>query len=168
MVVRNSPFLLVIVFCTLAMTLHSGECLAQQDSVNQKRLRTVIITAAVGVPLTYAGLYQLWYKNSPHQSFTFFNDNGEWKQIDKAGHCIAYGALAWLSYRAICYASIPYTARHATVLAIALASLFGGFCEFIQLYLPWRTASMLDLLANVVGAASAATLQSYLEKIPQR
>lgn len=35
-------------------------------------------------------LYTVWYSNYPRTHFHFFNDNNEWKQVDKAGH--AYSA----------------------------------------------------------------------------
>ncbi len=36
------------------------------------------------------GLYSAWYSNYPQTNFHFFNDNNEWKQVDKVGH--AYSA----------------------------------------------------------------------------
>lgn len=33
-----------------------------------------------------------WYNDYPRSSFHFFNDNGEWQQVDKAGH-------AWTAYQ---------------------------------------------------------------------
>ena len=37
------------------------------------------------------GLNELWYKGHARSGFHFFNDNGEWMQIDKVGH-------AWSAY----------------------------------------------------------------------
>lgn len=47
-----------------------------------------ISTYAVGM----AGLYAAWYKDYAHSSFHAFNDNAEWKGMDKIGH--AYSAYA--------------------------------------------------------------------------
>lgn len=77
---------------------------AQQDSLNKKRLRTVIVTESVTYTATMAGLYGLWYKNEPSSSFHTFNDNKEWLQMDKVGHGVAsyytglagYHALKWV------------------------------------------------------------------------
>lgn len=47
-----------------------------------------IITTAhiLAYPAGMAGLYFGWYKQYPQTRFHFFNDNREWKQVDKVGH----------------------------------------------------------------------------------
>lgn len=59
---------------------------AQIDSLNLKKIRTVIGVEALGYTGSMIGLYQLWYKDVPSSSFHFFNDNKEWNQMDKIGH----------------------------------------------------------------------------------
>lgn len=56
------------------------------QQVNNKRLRGLVIGSTIGYGITLVGLNELWYEDSGKQSFQFFNDNEEWKQIDKAGH----------------------------------------------------------------------------------
>ena len=67
------------------------------------RLKTVVITeVATGVAIS-AGLYFLWYRKHPRSHFHFFNDNGEWLQVDKIGHAttaynigvIQYDLMRW-------------------------------------------------------------------------
>jgi uncharacterized protein YfiM (DUF2279 family) len=72
-------------------------CHAQSDSVklNKKKLNRLIIGSSVVYGGTLLALNELWYKDSERQSFRFFNDNAEWKQVDKAGHF--YSAF-YLSY----------------------------------------------------------------------
>lgn len=57
---------------------------------SKKRTRLVTAANIIGYGGTMAGLYTAWYKNYPQTSFHFFDDNNEWKQVDKLGH--AYGA----------------------------------------------------------------------------
>lgn len=62
---------------------------AQSDTTftpNKKGLRTAAIVTGGAYAIGMAGLNHLWYKDSDRQSFQFFNDNREWKQIDKIGH----------------------------------------------------------------------------------
>lgn len=54
--------------------------------VRKKELRIAAITTGVIYGAGLAGLNHLWYRHSEKQSFRFFNDNAEWKQIDKLGH----------------------------------------------------------------------------------
>ncbi|WP_315815813.1 DUF2279 domain-containing protein [Paraflavitalea speifideaquila] len=41
---------------------------------------------------SYIALNKAWYADYPKESFHFFNDNGEWLQMDKAGH-------VWTAYQ---------------------------------------------------------------------
>ena len=61
---------------------------------NRIRRRVKIIggTNLIGYSTAMIGLYAAWYKNYPQTHFHTFNDNGEWKGIDKIGH--AYSAYA--------------------------------------------------------------------------
>jgi uncharacterized protein YfiM (DUF2279 family) len=149
MVAMSRSFVFVIFFCTVGLTLQSSQCFGQQDSVNRKRLTAVIVTSAVGVPSTYVGLYQLWYKNSPRQSFTFFNDNAEWKQLDKAGHFFSSFYLSYASSQVLKWSNVsPTKADFAGALAgfliVAPVEIFDGYSAAYG-------ASAGDLIADAAG-----------------
>jgi uncharacterized protein YfiM (DUF2279 family) len=57
---------------------------------DKKRIRIMAAANIVGYGATMVGLYSAWYKNYPQTNFHFFDDNNEWKQVDKVGH--AYSA----------------------------------------------------------------------------
>ncbi|HEX8461967.1 MAG TPA: DUF2279 domain-containing protein [Segetibacter sp.] len=57
---------------------------------NKKRVKLITAANIVGYGGTMVGLYAAWYKNYPQSNFHFFDDNSEWKQVDKVGH--AYSA----------------------------------------------------------------------------
>src|SRR3990170_684323 len=87
---RSRPQLiafLVITFFSLA----GFTSQAQTDSTlrDRKKLNTLIIVAGAGYAAGLITLDHVWYKNTERQSFRFFNDNAEWKQVDKAGHIFA-------------------------------------------------------------------------------
>ena len=56
------------------------------NTLNKKRLRTFTAVGGAVYGSTLIGLNELWYKNDERTSFHFFNDNAEWKQVDKIGH----------------------------------------------------------------------------------
>ena len=56
------------------------------DSLNTKRLRTVIIGETIATTGAFVGLYHLWYKDYPKSDFHLLNDNAQWLQMDKVGH----------------------------------------------------------------------------------
>lgn len=60
--------------------------------VKKRRTKTIAIVNIAGYSAAMVGLYAAWYKDYPQGKFHFFNDNAEWKGIDKIGH--AYSAYA--------------------------------------------------------------------------
>lgn len=92
---KNIFFLIIL---SLALNLK-----AQQDTINPKRLKTVVGTEALIYTASMTGLYSLWYKDIPSSSFRFFDDNNEWLQMDKMGHAMTsyyigvggYHSLKW-------------------------------------------------------------------------
>ncbi len=62
-----------------------------QKQIN-KRIKIITATNIIGYSAAMAGLYAAWYKNYPQSNFHTFNDNKEWKGIDKIGH--AYSTYA--------------------------------------------------------------------------
>ncbi|MEX1239876.1 MAG: DUF2279 domain-containing protein, partial [Cyclobacteriaceae bacterium] len=94
-----SPFIFLL-FSSFAL---SGLLQAQSDTsnVNRKKLKTLIIASAIGYAGGVATLNYVWYKNTDRQSFQFFNDNAEWKQVDKAGHFFSAFYLSDVPSRAL-------------------------------------------------------------------
>ncbi len=83
-------------FCSIICLFAAGSLIAQSsDSVsfftpaksfNKKRFALVAGTEVAICSATMIGLSQIWYKDYPRSSFHTFYDNGEWLQMDKAGH----------------------------------------------------------------------------------
>lgn len=64
---------------------------AQDSLLHKKRLRNILVTESALFSGSVIALNELWYKDYPRSSFHFFNDAGEWLQMDKAGHvCTSY------------------------------------------------------------------------------
>jgi uncharacterized protein YfiM (DUF2279 family) len=61
----------------------------KSDTLNSKRRNAVYITEAAAATATLIGMNQLWYANYERSGFHTVNDNGEWLQMDKAGHVIS-------------------------------------------------------------------------------
>jgi len=120
------------------------------DTINRKRLNTVIYTSAGLYATTLGLLYFAWYKDNELSGFHWKNDNKGWLQVDKAGHLTsayvftnyAYWALRWSGLNnnksAIYGGLMGWTAM--TVIEIQ-----DGFSA------EWG-ASGGDLLANTLGA----------------
>ena len=77
---------------------------------------------------------------------------------DKDAHSLLYAGLAVLLVRALAGASWRGVTIPVCLLAIVLAAGYGATDEFHQRFVPERTADLLDLAADTVGAAVAVTL----------
>jgi hypothetical protein len=56
------------------------------QSKKNNKVRNFVIVGSLTYGAALYGLNELWYKDFPRQDFHFFNDNTQWKQVDKIGH----------------------------------------------------------------------------------
>lgn len=146
--VRNST--LVLFICAALIT---GRVSAQQiDSlqVNKKRLTKFVVFSSVAYTGTMIGLSELWYKDSGHQSFRFFNDNAEWKQIDKLGHFYAGFYFSYGTSKALRWSNVP--ARKSDLIGAATGFLILAPIEIFDGFSDAYGASTGDLMANAAGS----------------
>lgn len=138
------------IFCLL---LSGFPGLSQTDSVaiDKKKLKTFVLSSAVGYSAGLITLNHLWYKNTEHQSFRFFNDNFEWKQVDKAGHIFASYYLSDVTSRLLKGCGVArmkanvYGALSGFLLALPI-EVFDGFSDGYG-------ASPGDVVADAIGPA---------------
>jgi Predicted periplasmic lipoprotein (DUF2279) len=144
--------MLAIVFCFFASLAQSQplDSLDTAHHVNTKRLHRMVWTSAAGYGVTMVGLHQLWYKDAQQQSFRFFNDNKEWKQVDKMGHFFSGFYFSYGASRALKWCNVPD--RKAD-----LAGAITGFAVMIPIeimdgFSDAYGASAGDLIANASGS----------------
>ncbi len=67
------------------------------DSLHKARFWTATSIGAGVYSATMIGLNELWYADFERSAFHFFNDAGEWNDMDKAGHLFtAYFESRWV------------------------------------------------------------------------
>jgi hypothetical protein len=76
---------ILFILCLGTLFLHPSG-IAQDSTVNKKRLWLVAGAHAAFWAGSYVALDKAWYADYPKEKFHFFNDNREWNQMDKAGH----------------------------------------------------------------------------------
>jgi len=76
---------------------------------------------------------------------------------DKTLHCIAFGIFAWLACRAFRYLS-PAAPARALLRGFASSVALGGGLELWQSLLPYRSAELLDFVADALGALVAVLI----------
>jgi hypothetical protein len=143
-------FTLVIVLCCIGITCYSqSQDSIQESPIHKKRLKAFVITSSVAYGASLAGLNQLWYKNSGRQSFRFFNDNAEWKQIDKAGHFYASFYLSYGTSKILNWCKV--TPKKSDLAAALTGFLVLVPIEIFDGYSPAYGASAGDLIADAAG-----------------
>jgi hypothetical protein len=66
----------------------------QFDLLNRKKLNYTLAASAINLTGMTILLNEAWYKNHDRSSFHFYDDSGEWLQMDKAGHFFTSYALS--------------------------------------------------------------------------
>ncbi len=72
-------------------------------------------------------------------------------QFDKLVHVGMYLSFAWLLTQAVRASRMPETDYY--LWAWMYATGYGLLIEVLQVFLPWRSASIMDAVTNAVGAA---------------
>jgi hypothetical protein len=139
--------LLIILLATPGL---SAQAQDSTQHINKKRLRTFVIASGAAYTVTLVGLNQLWYSDAEKQAFHFFNDNAEWKQVDKLGHFysafyLSYGTSRALSWCGVKQKKADLWGSVTGFLILLPVEVFDGYSEAYG-------ASAGDLLANATGA----------------
>ena len=124
---------------------------AQGDSsaIDTRKLRTLAIASGVGYTAGLITLNHVWYKDTEKQSFHFFNDNVEWKQVDKAGHFFASFYLSDLSSIGLRSCNVP--ARKADLYGALSGFILTIPIEILDGYSDGYGASAGDIVADAAG-----------------
>jgi uncharacterized protein YfiM (DUF2279 family) len=121
-----------------------------QDTLNVKRLKTVVATEAVVYSVSMIGLYQLWYKNEPTSPFHLFNDNQQWLYMDKIGHAMTSYYVGKVGYEALSWSGV--TEKKAIWYGGTLGLAFLTSVEVFDGYSSGWGFSTGDMAANVLGS----------------
>lgn len=117
---------------------------------NKKRTLVIAGTEAALSAGTLTVLSQVWYKDYPKSNFHFFNDNGEWEQMDKIGHATTAYTVGRYGMRLLEWAGVNKTK----------AIWFGGLTGFtyqaaIEVFDGYSSGwgfSVGDISANTIGS----------------
>ena len=122
---------------------------------DRTRLKVFAYTVIGLYGIAVTGLYFLWYKRGKLSAFHWFDDRGEWDQMDKAGHIYGgYFQTVW-GYELLRYCGLSNnkSALIGGMLGMSIQSSIEGMDGFSSKY----GASRSDLAANLTGALIAAS-----------
>jgi hypothetical protein len=124
---------------------------------NHKRINIIKYSAAGLYPISMYWLYTKWYQDYPQSSFHFYDDSGEWLQMDKVGHMLGAYTIGKAGMRAFQWAgedrkkAVWYGAGIGFAFQTTL-EIFDGFSS------EWGF-SWTDIAANTLGSAALISQQ---------
>ena len=137
--------------------------LCAQDSLRHKRLPPLLISSVAVYTGTMVALSEAWYDEYDQSSFHFFNDNAEWKQMDKAGHLWSAFHLSSISYEGLKWAGVKDNS--ATLWGSVAGLLMTVPVEWLDGYAAKYGASTGDLISNFAGTALFYSQQKIWNEI---
>jgi hypothetical protein len=128
-----------------------GYFLAPSPHFNKARFAAVLGTDAAVYGSTLVGLNYLWYAGYPRSKFHFFNDAGEWNQIDKCGH--AFTANFESNWMCNLYLWSGMKPKKAAIYGSLSGFLMQSSIEVLDGFSAKWGASVSDLGANFFGSS---------------
>lgn len=119
-------------------------------SDEQQKLRHIKLYGGIGYGATLLVLSQTWYADKGFDSFSFFNDNAEWKQMDKVGHVYSTYHLARIGDGLLQQTHLSRQKALWWSSATAAALLLP--IEILDGFSPDFGFSYGDMIANAVGS----------------
>ena len=151
-VFKSIVVLLLLWFCQISFGQNSIEnFLKPSDTLNKKRLKTLVISEAAIGTVTLVGLNQIWYADYPRSNFHFINDNAEWLQMDKVGHLFSSYHLGSFGANALKWSGA--SRKSQLIYGSTLGLAFMTTVEVFDGYSANWGASLGDVAANISGTA---------------
>jgi uncharacterized protein YfiM (DUF2279 family) len=126
-------------------------------AVSPKKVKLIAGGIAVGYVGGLAVLSHAWYNENEQTSFHFFNDNSEWKQMDKAGHF--WSAFQESKGGVDALKQTGLSEKQAIWLGSLTGILLQTPIELLDGYQESYGASAGDLIANTTGSAAVLAQQ---------
>jgi hypothetical protein len=141
--------LLLPLFCLRLYSVRGQDFFKPAPQYDPARVKgTVIVESAIAVAVTI-GLNYLWYKKFPHSRFHYFNDNGEWLQVDKVGHAATAYNIAAIQSDIFHWCGVNPTT--SALIGTATALGFMTMIEILDGHSSKWGFSKGDMLANLAG-----------------
>ncbi len=125
--------------------------LKPSDTLNQTRLKGVVLSEGILASGALIGLNQLWYADYPQSKLHSINDSSEWYQMDKAGHVFSSYHMGSFGYSALHWSGC--SKKNKLIYGSTLGLAFLSVVEVFDGYSAEWGYSWGDMAANVSGTA---------------
>ncbi|WP_229969727.1 DUF2279 domain-containing protein [Pontibacter harenae] len=137
------------------------------DSTVTQPSKPRLILLGSGFTAGYASmlitLNKAWYQNQERTNFHFFNDNNQWKQLDKAGHFWSAFHQSRAGIDLLRWAGVPE--KKAVIYGGLTGIVLQTPIEIFDGYQSDYGASVGDLIANTVGSAAVVAQELAWQEV---
>ena len=148
---KTLPILLLALYSFNSMAQEKVSFSTIPDTTIKSRVWVLSAATAAFYGMGLTALNTAWYKGYPRSGFHFFNDMGEWKQMDKAGHIFSAYFIGKYSREMWRWSGLPQKKQ------IWIGGLSGfayqSVIEVLDGYSSGWGFSWGDMGANAIGSA---------------
>ncbi len=141
--------LLAILLIFSVLSASSQDTLRDPAKV-KRNVKIVVGTELALYAVSMTGLYFAWYADYPQSDFHFYNDNGEWMQMDKIGHGVTSYLVGSFGYEMLRDAGLDE--KRSIWLGGTLGLAFLTTVEVFDGFSSEWGFSWGDMAANTLGA----------------
>lgn len=141
--------LLAILLIFSVLSASSQDTLRDPAKV-KRNVKIVVGTDLALYAVSMTGLYFAWYADYPQSNFHFYNDNGEWMQMDKIGHGVTSYLVGSFGYEMLRDAGLDE--KRSIWLGGTLGLAFLTTVEVFDGFSSEWGFSWGDMAANTLGA----------------
>lgn len=141
--------LLAILLIFSVLSASSQDTLRDPATV-KRNVKIVVGTELALYAVSMTGLYFAWYADYPQSNFHFYNDNGEWMQMDKIGHGVTSYLVGSFGYEMLRDAGLDE--KRSIWLGGTLGLAFLTTVEVFDGFSSEWGFSWGDMAANTLGA----------------
>lgn len=142
---------IVLIFSSLIAYSQKESFFKPAENVDNTRKNLVYYTYSIGTPVSFIGLYHLWYKEGGMSGFKFFNDNKDWLQMDKFGHNFSSYLLGEYAYKSLLWAGVNH--KRAVIHGGIAGLIYMTGIEIMDGFAKDYGFSYGDMLANIAGTS---------------
>ncbi len=154
-------YILLFIFTTTLFRAQTNDSIPSHNKTKKIILGSASIAITAG---TLVYLNQAWYQQYSSGSFHTFNDNDEWKSMDKCGHSLSTYQTGRLMMQAMNWAGC--TKKNQILIGGLSGFAYMSVIEMMDGYSKGWGFSWGDMAANTLGSSLAISQKILFDKQP--
>lgn len=162
---KQLAILLLLLCMFLQLNSATATTIANPDTTQADKQKLIVLGTGftVGYSAMLVGLNKAWYAEQERTGFHFFNDNSQWRQVDKTGHFWGAFHQSRTGIDMLRWAGVPD--KKAILYGGLLGVVLQTPVEVFDGYQKDYGASVGDMIANTVGSAAVVAQELAWQEV---